>query len=189
MPLAIPCSNCRATLKIPDAAVGKKVRCPKCQSVVVAEAADPEFEVVEQESTADAKSDFEVVDESPRRKPKLNDDPPPRKKKKKKRKPVFCPECDDEVRPEDTRCSCGARLTPTRMLMQQEDAKHSGRFGLEKRILSGGVVGGAIAMLIAAAWFSLGLQADRVYFYPPVLFVIGFISLIKGLLKSEESED
>lgn len=32
MPIQVACSSCNATLKAPDHAAGKKVRCPKCQN-------------------------------------------------------------------------------------------------------------------------------------------------------------
>ena len=40
MPLVISCTNpaCRQSMKVPDALVGKQVRCPKCQTVVAVEA-------------------------------------------------------------------------------------------------------------------------------------------------------
>lgn len=52
---------------------------------------------------------------------------------------------------------------------------------MEKGILNGGVAGGLLAMIGAAVWFVLGLMADRIFFYPPILFVIGLIAFIKGL--------
>jgi hypothetical protein len=36
-------------------------------------------------------------------------------------------------------------------------------------------------MLIAAVWFVVGLANDRIFFYPPILFICGLIGLIKGL--------
>ncbi|MCE9566763.1 MAG: hypothetical protein K8U57_32560 [Planctomycetes bacterium] len=52
---------------------------------------------------------------------------------------------------------------------------------LEGGLLNGGVAGGAIAMLIAVVWFVVGLMADVIFFYPPVLFIIGLVSFFKGL--------
>jgi hypothetical protein len=57
-----------------------------------------------------------------------------------------------------------------------------GWFGLEKGILNGGVIGGAIAMLVAVVWFVIGLMADWIFFYPPILFLIGLVAFIKGLV-------
>jgi hypothetical protein len=33
----------------------------------------------------------------------------------------------------------------------------------------------------AVIWFVLGLMADRIFFYPPILFVLGVIAFIRGI--------
>jgi hypothetical protein len=33
----------------------------------------------------------------------------------------------------------------------------------------------------AVVWFFVGLQAGYIYFYPPVLFVMGLVSLLRGI--------
>ena len=40
MPIQVLCTGCQAKLKAPDTAAGKKIRCPKCQTVVGVPAAD-----------------------------------------------------------------------------------------------------------------------------------------------------
>jgi hypothetical protein len=47
--------------------------------------------------------------------------------------------------------------------------------------INSGVIGGLLMMLIAVVWFVLGLAAGRIFFYPPILFVIGIVSIVKGL--------
>jgi hypothetical protein len=54
-------------------------------------------------------------------------------------------------------------------------------FGLERSILNGGIAAGMLAMLIDVVWFVVGIMNDRIFFYPPVLFVVGFVAFIKGL--------
>ncbi len=39
-------------------------------------------------------------------------------------------------------------------------------------------------MVGAAVWFFVGLAAGIIFFYPPVLFVLGFIALIKGIMRA-----
>jgi hypothetical protein len=56
-----------------------------------------------------------------------------------------------------------------------------GGFGLEQKGIGKGVVGGIIMIIIAVVWFFAGLAADRIFFYPPVLFCIGLYALIKGM--------
>ena len=40
-------------------------------------------------------------------------------------------------------------------------------------------------MVGAAVWFFVGLAAGIIFFYPPVLFVLGIISFFKGLFSSD----
>lgn len=62
---------------------------------------------------------------------------------------------------------------------QSED--YSGAFGFEQRILNSSVIGGAVAMLAAAVWFIAGLAAGFIFFYPPILFVLGLIGVMRGI--------
>ena len=52
---------------------------------------------------------------------------------------------------------------------------------LEGRLLGGGVWGGMLTMTVAGLWFVVGLMNDFIYFYPPILFVIGLGAFLKGL--------
>lgn len=52
--------------------------------------------------------------------------------------------------------------------------------------VSGGVVAGLFMMLGAVVWLVVGLYFGWLFFYPPVLFIIGLISLIKGLMGFDE---
>ncbi len=73
--------------------------------------------------------------------------------------------------------------------------RYSGFFGIERRGIDKGMLGGVAMMVIAAVWFFGGLAADIIFFYPPILFVIGLYGLAKGLIKgslaggSEPAED
>ena len=45
-----------------------------------------------------------------------------------------------------------------------------------------------IGMMVGAVvWFVVGWIGGRIFFYPPILFVIGLISLGKGLMAPSES--
>jgi hypothetical protein len=48
--------------------------------------------------------------------------------------------------------------------------------------VNSGAIGGILTMIIAAVWFFVGLSFGRIFFYPPILFVIGALAVIKGLL-------
>jgi hypothetical protein len=51
--------------------------------------------------------------------------------------------------------------------------------------INAGVAGGALMMLIAIVWFVGGLAAGILFFYPPVLLVVGMITFFKGLASGE----
>lgn len=71
-------------------------------------------------------------------------------------------------------------LLRQKQALTEEDG-NDGFFGPEKRGMKKGVLGGVIMLAIAAAWFFIGLAADRIFYYPPVLAIIGIISIFKGL--------
>lgn len=56
---------------------------------------------------------------------------------------------------------------------------------LERSVFNSGVLGGITAMTVAVAWFLAGLVNDVVFFYPPILFVIGLGAFFKGLTRGE----
>lgn len=49
----------------------------------------------------------------------------------------------------------------------------------------GSVLGGILMMVVAIVWFVAGLFGDRIFFYPPVLFIVGFVTLCRGLFSSD----
>lgn len=45
----------------------------------------------------------------------------------------------------------------------------------------GSIVSGLLMMVGAVVWFVAGLAFDRIFFYPPILFIFGLIAFVKGL--------
>jgi len=62
-----------------------------------------------------------------------------------------------------------------------EEESSDGFFGAEKRGVKKGVLGGVVMIAIAIVWFVVGLAANRIFFYPPILLIIGVVAVIKGL--------
>ncbi|CAN5607369.1 hypothetical protein BH11PLA2_BH11PLA2_06510 [soil metagenome] len=83
MPITVSCPGCQGKLNAPDTAAGKRVKCPKCATVMQIPALESEFEVVD-----DADNGFEVVDETPVK---------PKAKAAPKRR--LMDDDDDDVRP------------------------------------------------------------------------------------------
>jgi hypothetical protein len=42
------------------------------------------------------------------------------------------------------------------------------------------IITGVLMMVGAVVWFFLGLAADRIFIYPPILFVLGIGAVIRG---------
>ena len=72
---------------------------------------------------------------------------------------------------------------PRRRRRKPEPKKHS---SMEGRVWSGSVMGGLLAMLIAVIWFVGGLFAGFLFYYPPILFIIGLVGMIRGLIADDE---
>jgi hypothetical protein len=48
--------------------------------------------------------------------------------------------------------------------------------------INAGVGGGLLMMVVAVIWFVVGLLAiDRIFIYPPILFIIGLVAFFRGL--------
>ena len=49
--------------------------------------------------------------------------------------------------------------------------------------MSGGVIGGIAAMVIAVVWFVVAyFQFNTIFYYPPILFLIGLFQVGRGLM-------
>ena len=63
----------------------------------------------------------------------------------------------------------------------QHQASQQGSSFTNKGTLSG------IAMMVGAViWFFVGLAAGVIFFYPPILFIFGFVGFVKGLTGGED---
>ena len=90
-------------------------------------------------------------------------------------KPQFEEKCPD-IKVDEAEMN---RLAKREQALQS--AGSSGAMGLEQRGMQKGVAGGVIMIVIAIVWFVLGLAAGRIFFYPPILLIIGLVALIKGV--------
>lgn len=198
--ITIQCSACTGKLSVPSTAAGKKVKCPKCQSVISIAAASVE-EVPEKPAprrATSAPSTRSAAAERPQNAPAAR----PKKARRSEQQ-------DNNWVEENSQDSFGgdnwdsydsyndapAAMPPRkkgRATSSRESASRGDAYeapASESRSGSGtnwGAMGTGILMMVGAAvWFVVGLMADVIYFYPPVLFVLGIISFFKGLFGSE----
>jgi len=93
----------------------------------------------------------------------------------------FDPECDQFELDEKAHLKRQAREAE---LAEREAAADS---SLEAQGLKGGVLGGIAIMAVALIWFFVAYEGGVIFFYPPILFMIGFWGFIKGLIDGNVS--
>jgi len=55
--------------------------------------------------------------------------------------------------------------------------------------IAGSVWGGLLMMIGAGVWFTLGLMGGVIFFYPPVLFLVGLFTCVQGALFGDSGDD
>ena len=90
-----------------------------------------------------------------------------------------CAACGEKFPAAQSNCtSCGANQRVARRRAEQAD---EGAFQPERRALDKGVVGGLALIAIAAVWFVGGYAAGYIFYYPPILALIGVFGVVKGI--------
>jgi hypothetical protein len=168
MPIAVTC-GCGRAMRVKDEVAGKKIRCPGCSAVLTvpkpeapkdaeAEALQMLMEEGDEPTTPDrhvaaAAPETDAIQRPPAPRPPRPE--PPRPEWKWKKKP---PEPKPARRP---RGDSGGWL---------------GNLNFNPAVVGTGL----LMMLGAAVWFGVGLLAGWIYFYPPILFVLGLGTVLKG---------
>lgn len=78
------------------------------------------------------------------------------------------------------------KLAQQRKAQEAKEARASGGQSLEGKVFHSGFWGGLLAMTVAVLWFAVGLMEDVIFFYPPILFVIGLGAVFKSGTSSGE---
>ena len=189
MPISLQC-DCGRDLRLKEELAGKKIRCPQCKVVLVV----PEEEFVDAEPEEES---FETAVATP------ENSPPPLPKKKApwdkghgndddddKDSYASTPtkdedddddDDDDRPRKKKKKKSSASSSYPTRSSSSRYSNYGSGNNGTA----AGSIAVGLLMMLGAAIWFFAGLAAGYIFYYPPVLFVLGIVAIFKGILGRE----
>lgn len=76
------------------------------------------------------------------------------------------------------------RLAIQREVLEEEQLqseKAQATMGLDTFGIKNGIAAGVIAMAGAVIWFFAGASIDIIFFYPPLLFTLGLIALVRGI--------
>ncbi len=87
-----------------------------------------------------------------------------------------------EMGPVDSAPAAPPAKARKRIAYRRPVDRDDGPFEFERKGTSAGLVGGLVMMAIAAVWFFVGLAGGIIFFYPPILFIIGVIAAINGLV-------
>lgn len=71
-------------------------------------------------------------------------------------------------------------LMRKKMEAEGDDLSDSGFFAMEKKGMKKGIAGGIVMIVLALVWFFGGLALDRIFFYPPVLLILGIVAVVRG---------
>lgn len=194
MPITFACP-CGKLLKVGDEYAGKRAKCPECDAVVRV----PESEPVSDPPRATARRVADEEDEAdrPRKRPSRTvadeDDRPSRRSRRdeddeeddRPRRRRRDEQEDDDPPPRKKRLTDDGSAKGRKLNSDEVAQKPR---SLEGKVANGGILGGLAAMVIAVVWFVVGLAADRIFIYPPILFILGLIGLIKGLVSAGSEE-
>lgn len=155
MPISFTCTSCRRALRVRDELAGRRILCPDCQTTITVPAGDSSQPLPSAESPSSA-----LRVEQPKEDPFSA-----RAEMSSPTKPRLDDDFDEEDRP----------------IRRAPPFKPKREFGS----INAGVGGGILMMVIAVVWFVLGLIFGWIFYYPPILFIIGLIAFIKGLVNRE----
>ncbi len=166
--IQVSCEGCNSRLAVPETAAGKKLRCPKCQTVI---------DVPAPTLTPTA--------------PPAPTAPAPKPLKKKRPEPEnYDSDIDDEVDWVDSGASDHhdpyANASPYAASPSSTMPGRSARRAETKASASGNsnqkaVTSGVLMIVGSIVWFFGALIfLDRLFFYPPILLIIGIVTVIKG---------
>jgi hypothetical protein len=182
MPIPVRC-ECGRSMRVKDEMAGKQGKCPSCGKLLV-------IPDVEKERGAEEEASAYLLADSPdeerpttQRASRYRSDPEP-EPEPPRRRPVPREEDGREETPRLDRDVSKKKSKPRRKEEGGSSgvAFEEGWFGS----INSGVAGGVLMMLIAVVWFVAGVALiNRIFIYPPILFVIGVIAFFKGLMGGE----
>jgi len=178
MPISVAC-ECGKSFRVKDELAGRRIRCPYCEtSISVPDPAAPEKSV--------ARSSQAVVagDRArPPRMPRPRDDDDDRRPSARRRPSRDEDDDDDDLPPRSRRSrDDDDEPAPKRKKRKKRARRRSSGGGGFNIAVHPQIITGLLMMIGAAAWFIVGIANGYIFFYPPVLFVLGIAAVFRGLM-------
>lgn len=94
---------------------------------------------------------------------------------------IYCPSCFENKKQKELKVQLNELEEFNHTTPQTYETDDGGFFSLEKKGIKKGAAGGLLMMFIAVIWFVVGYALGYIFFYPPILFIIGLFSFLKGV--------
>lgn len=176
MAIAFSCPTCNQSYTVDDKFAAKVTACKGCNGRLVVPDATP--------ATPDEDAAFALLaaddgrDEvNPRLDRRSWEAPPPAAGKP--------PAADSGDASQAVAAAAAARYAKD-AARERREARSDGGGGRRGFAVSSTAMGGLGMMAVAVIWFGLGFAAGRIFIYPPILFVLGLFSFLKGLMGHED---
>ena len=167
MPITVSCP-CQNTYRVKDELAGKKIKCPHCQQPV-------DVPLYDEPAPVAAPDPYGGMDTQafPSSSPTAGSIEPHHEHNDEfSLQHEQPPQMVSSYAGPDSHVGYGPDSTPT------APQASSG-------VNAGAIVAGLAMMGGAVLWFVVGMAAGRIFFYPPILFIFGLISFVKGLMGSD----
>ena len=171
MAIAFSCPSCDRTYSVDEKFAGKITACKGCGTRVIVPDAEAEPEPPPPPPRAKAR----VVAVSP--------PAPPRKPGRDEERFDVVAERPRNSAAEDA--DYYAKKAAKRQRRKERDARIREEHG-NSLAVSRTIVGGAATMAIAVIWFFGGLMFNVFFIFPPIMFLLGLLTLIRGLMGHED---
>jgi hypothetical protein len=173
MPIPMQCA-CGKSLKVKDEAAGRKVRCPGCAAILPV----PKPEAPKEAD--DEALEFLLAEGRPRAKSSSAPAAPPaHKAEAEERFTVKAPPARPKPAPLE-------KKPPKQKRYPREDRASQDGWRMPSIVVNPSIISGLAMMGGAVVWFVVGLYAGWVFFYPPILFVLGIGAVIRGFTGRED---
>lgn len=174
----VSCPQCGKQLMVPTTAAGKQGRCPACTHVFMLPALleAPESDDLPQLAPLASDSFGQNVPTSGYQ---LQPTAPPAYSPASY--PYGNPPAQQPYAPQQPVNPYMTNAYAQAAEKQQNPEKYSHAFGLEQRGFDAGMMGGLAMMLIGGVWFVAGLYFGLIFWYAPILCVIGLVGFVRGM--------
>jgi DNA-directed RNA polymerase subunit RPC12/RpoP len=153
MAITFTCSNCGKTLKAPEETVGKKARCPACQTIVIVPAAEVDAEPVHRPSEEDR--------EPPEETPYYKEEAPADEEQTGRQGRRPCPMCGEMIAAIAAKCRfCGEIFDPELRRLETKKKKKKKTRDIDEDMTTGdwvlAILCSGIGCIMGIVWLIQG---------------------------------